>query len=114
MKAIVGNQYARWDYNSDVGPQFLIFKEGLEFSDHEEVVEVKVNPKDQDPDTDQIGDQTTIVVGNPIVKDSKAPVPAVPMAMTKLSYRACQQGNKEPQRGRTNPSTRSREFEPCF
>ena len=43
-----------------------------------EVVEVKVNPKDQDPDTDQMGDQTTIVVGNPIVKDSKAPSTSCP------------------------------------
>ena len=55
MKAIVGNQYARYKDDRDIGPQFLIFKEGLEFSDHKEVVEIKVNPKDQDPDTDQIG-----------------------------------------------------------
>ena len=46
MKAIVGNQDTRYKDDRDIGPQFLIFKEGLEFSNHEEVVEVKVNPED--------------------------------------------------------------------
>ena len=46
MKAIIGNQDTRYKDDRDIGPQFLIFKEGLEFSNHEEVVEVKVNPED--------------------------------------------------------------------
>ena len=40
MKAIVGNQDTGHKDDGDIGPQFLIFKEGLEFSDHKEVVEV--------------------------------------------------------------------------
>ena len=46
MKDIVSDQDTGHEDDGDIGPQFLIFKEGLEFSDHEEVVEVKVNPED--------------------------------------------------------------------
>ena len=46
MKDIVRDQDTGHEDDGDIGPQFLIFKEGLEFSDHEEVVEVKVNSED--------------------------------------------------------------------
>ena len=49
MEDIVGNENTSDQNDRDIGPQSLVFKEGLEFSDHEVVVEVEVHPKDQNP-----------------------------------------------------------------